>query len=79
LQICREHGFSFDNKKKNANDIMYLPGTGKNPDAAFFEHFTGQGRQFLDVDRWMGTPASPEPMPDAIRGSCQLSDVLIAA
>lgn len=79
LKICREHGFPFDEKKKNANDIMYLPGTGKNPDAAFFEHFTGQGRQFLDVDRWMGTPASPEPMPDAIRGSCQLSDVLIAA
>lgn len=67
-EICGQNGFPFDKSKKNANDFMYLPGIGQDPNAAFFEHFKGQGRQFLDVDRWLGTSASPEPVPDATRG-----------
>lgn len=52
LDISEENGFHFD-KKKAANDFMYLPGIGLNPDAAFFEHVAGEGRPYLDVDEWL--------------------------
>lgn len=52
LDISEEHGFPFD-KKKAANDFMYLPGIGLNPDAAFFKHVAGEGRSYLDVDEWL--------------------------
>ena len=53
LELCSDNGFPFDDKKKNANDIMYLPGIGRNPDAAFFEHVKGEGRGYLPVDFWL--------------------------
>lgn len=52
LAISGEHGFPFD-KKKAANDFMYLPGIGLNPDAAFFKHVKGEGRGYLPVDFWL--------------------------
>jgi len=53
LELCSDNGFPFDDKKKNANDIMFLPGIGRNPDAAFFEHVKGEGRGYLPVDFWL--------------------------
>lgn len=54
LEISAAKGFEFAQKKKNANDIMYLPGIGAHPEASFFWHFRGEGRGMLDVDLWFG-------------------------
>lgn len=59
LKIAEIHGFHFD-PKKTANDIMYLPGVGVNPDAAFFRYYHEQ-RNMLDVDDWFGRKMEVTP------------------
>lgn len=72
IELCSHNGFPFDNKK-NANDFMYLPGIGLNPDAAFFEHVKGEGRGYLPVDLWLkgtargGTERSVTALEDVLK------------
>jgi hypothetical protein len=55
IELSKINGFPFDKQKVRANDFMYLPCHGKNEDAFFFEHVSGEERKQLDVDLWLGT------------------------